>query len=349
VKTPGVLLSVIALVLLVERRWFWAAFVGSFAFLDWQPLGIYALAAVVAAFLLGERRWRQVAYAVAGAAIPLLATLLYLVIAGDLSQFFEASVTFPATGLDRDPITFGERLSAIVHVVNDNYKLGRVLLWGGLVLLPLVLLRRRIERPSTAIVLATLLGFVALTLTDFQGYPDLYPLLPYAAIGMGGFVAVAVAERGRAAVAVACVAMLWFVGSSFQRYRSASDEVPPLSLERAYADRVERLIGPGQRLYALGDPTLLVLTQRRNPTRYVYLGSGVDEWAIKHEFGSFARWKAEIRAVDPPVIVMNTWRSTRAERMAAWLTQTYGPPTSVGTWRFYVKPSLRERARREGI
>src|SRR3954464_14768762 len=84
VKTPGVLLSVIALLLLVERRWFWAAFVGSLAFLDWQPLGIYALAAVVAAFLLGEARWRQAAYAVAGAAIPLAATALYLAIAGSL-------------------------------------------------------------------------------------------------------------------------------------------------------------------------------------------------------------------------------------------------------------------------
>src|SRR4051794_15781093 len=60
-KTPGVLLSVVALVLLVERRWFWAGVAGSLAFLDWQPLGIYAVAAVVGAFLLGEGRWRQAA------------------------------------------------------------------------------------------------------------------------------------------------------------------------------------------------------------------------------------------------------------------------------------------------
>src|SRR4051812_6323458 len=200
-KTPGVLLSVVALVLLVERRWFWAAFLGSLAFLDWQPLGIYALAAVVAAFVLGEARWRQAGLALAGAAIPLAATVLYLAIAGDLSQFVEASFTFPATGLERDPITFGQRLTAIVNVVNEHYHLGRVLLWGGLVLLPLVLLRRRVDRPATVILLATMLGFVALTLTDFQGYPDLFPLLPYAAIGIAGVVAVAIAERGRVAVA----------------------------------------------------------------------------------------------------------------------------------------------------
>src|SRR3954471_1703340 len=89
-KTPGVLLSVVALLLLLERRWFWATFVGSVAFLDWQPLGLYAVAAVVAAFVLGEARWRDAGKAFAGALIPLAATVVYLALAGDLSQFFEA-------------------------------------------------------------------------------------------------------------------------------------------------------------------------------------------------------------------------------------------------------------------
>src|SRR3954468_14195809 len=139
-KTPGVLLSVVALLLLVERRWFWAAFAGSLAFLDWQPLGIYAFAAVAGAFVLSEARWREAGKALAGAAIPLAATVLYLAIAGDLSQFVEASFTFPATGLDRNPISFGDRVRAILHVVNKFYPQGRILFWAGLALLPVVLL-----------------------------------------------------------------------------------------------------------------------------------------------------------------------------------------------------------------
>jgi hypothetical protein len=348
-KTPGVLLSVVALLLLVQRRWFWAALVGSLAFLDWQPLGIYAIAAVVAAFVLSEARWREAGKALAGAAIPLAGTLLYLVIAGDLSQFFEASFDFPATGLDRDPISLWDRIGAITHVVNKYYPQGRILFWAGLALLPFVLLRRRVRRPTVVIVLTTLLVFVALTLTDFQGYPDLFPLLPYAAIGIAGVVAIAIDQRGMDAVVVALVAMALLSALTFKHYLGAIEDHPPLSIERYYANRVDRLIGPGQRLYALGDPTVLVLTGRRNPTRWIYLGSGVDEWAIKHDFGSFAAWKAEISAVDPPVIVMNTWASPRAVRMAKWVERTYGPPTTVGTTRFYVKPSLRERATRLGI
>src|SRR3954451_1374346 len=205
-KTPGVLLSVVALLLLVERRWFWAAFAGSFAFLDWQPLGLYAVAAVVAAFVLSEARWREAGKALAGAAIPLAATVVYLALAGDLSQFFEASFDFPATRLYPDPIPLWQRIGGITHVVNKFYTEGRVLFWAGLVLLPVVLLRRHVRRPTVVVmVLVTLLGFVALSLTDFQGYPDLFPLLPYAAIGIAGVVAVAIDERGMDAVVVVLV------------------------------------------------------------------------------------------------------------------------------------------------
>ena len=348
-KTPGVLLSVVALVLLVERRWFWAAFVGALAYLDWQPLAIYALAAVVGAFLLEEGRWKRAGQAIAGAAIPLVATVLYLAIAGDLSQFVEASLTFPATGLKRGSETLGDRLDTIVHVVNQSYHFGRILFWGGLALLPVALLRRRIERGSVALVLGTLLGFVVLTLTDFQGYPDLFPLLPYAAIGIGGVVAVLVADRGRVVAATAGVALVALVALAFGSYLDTKEKKLPLTRQRGLAHKIDRVVGPGERLYSLGDPTLLVLTQRRNPTRYVYLGSGVAEWAIKHHFGSLAGWQAEIRAVDPPVIVMNTWQTPRAVKMAAWLTQTYGPPRKFGTSRIWVKPSLRARAASAGL
>ena len=71
-KTPGIFLGVLAMVLLARRRWFWGALAGSLAFLVWQPLAVYALAAVVLAPLVTDagRRGRALATAVAGAAIP---------------------------------------------------------------------------------------------------------------------------------------------------------------------------------------------------------------------------------------------------------------------------------------
>src|SRR4051794_221630 len=86
-KTPGILLMAVSLALLVRRRWFLAGIAGSLAFLDWQPLGICAAAAVVGALLVSEEsRLRRALIALAGVAIPLAATVVFLLIDGGLSR-----------------------------------------------------------------------------------------------------------------------------------------------------------------------------------------------------------------------------------------------------------------------
>ena len=356
-KTPGILLMVVSLALLVRRRWFLAGIAGSLAFLDWQPLGICAAAAVVAALLVNEPedepRWKRGARALGGVAIPIVATVLFLLIDGGLSEFIEASFTFPATGLRRGDVTLGGNVDTIVRVVNDHYGHTRVLFWAGLALLvPAALLAAR--RVQARIVLGTLVAFVAASVYDFQGYPDLYPLLPYAALGIGGVVAVLAPRvtgtwprRVAAGVALAAVAVL--VGLSIHWFDNARDAGPSLRKERAQAAKVQRLLQPGERIYALGDPTLLVLTHRRNPTRYIYLGSGVDHWAVDHTFGSLQGWQNHIRAANPAIVVMNLWRSDLALEMRVWLKATYGPGKFLGNWRVFVRPDVRARAARMGI
>ena len=360
-KTPGLLLMVASLALLVRRRWFLAGIAGSLAFLDWQPLGICAAAAVLGALLVNEpedeSRWKRGARALGGVAIPLTATVLFLLIDGGLSRFIEASFTFPATGLRRGHVTLGGNIDTIVRVVNDHYGHTRVLFWGGLVLLAGVLtawLLRGRRRVPALVVLGTLAAFVAASVYDFQGYPDLYPLLPYAAIGIGGAVAVVAPavtglwpRRVAAGLALAAVAVL--AGLSVHWFDGARDAGPSLYKERAHATKIERLLRPGERIYALGDPTLLVLTHRRNPTRYIYLGSGVDHWAVDHTFGSLQGWQAHIRAANPAIVVMNLWRSDLALQMRTWLKSTYGPGKFLGNWRIFVRPDVRARAARMGI
>jgi hypothetical protein len=352
---------VLSLALLVRRRWFLGAIAGSLAFLDWQPLGICAAAAVVAALLVNEpadeSRWKRGARALGGVAIPLVATVLFLLIDGGLSRFIEASFTFPATGLRRGNVTLGGNVDTIVHVVNQHYGHTRVLFWAGLVLLAVVLvvwIYRAVDRVPALVVLGTCAAFVAASVYDFQGYPDLFPLLPYAAIGFGGAVAV-IAPRvaglwpRRIAAGLALAAVVVLAGLSIHWYSGARDAGPSLHKERAQAAKIQRLLQPGERLYALGDPTLLVLTHRRNPTRYIYLGSGVDHWAVDHTFGSLAGWQAQIRAANPAIVVMNLWRSDLALQMRPWLKTTYGPGKFLGNWRLFVRPDVRARAARMGI
>jgi 4-amino-4-deoxy-L-arabinose transferase-like glycosyltransferase len=361
-KTPGIFLMVLALGLLVSRRWFLAGIAGSLAFLDWQPLGICAAAAVIAAVLVAgeEPRWRRGAVALGGVAAPIVATVLFLAIDGGLPQFIEASFTFPATGLKRGDVTLGGNIRQIDTIVNQHYGDTRVLFWGGLVLLVAVLgawlVRRRVapERVlPAAVVLGTFAAFAAASVADFQGYPDLYPLLPYAALGIGAAVA-AIAPRvsgvgaRRAAAAIALSGVVLLVALSFHWY-SGRQPGPSLQTERGYARTLNRLLDPGERLYVLGDPTPLVLTKRRNPVRWIYLGSGVDRWAIKHDFGSLAGWQANIRAVDPPVVIFNLWTSGKGQQMRAWLRSEYGTGKFLGHWRVFAKPEIRARARARGI
>ena len=47
------------------------------------------------------------------------------------------------------------------------------------------------------------------------------------------------------------------------------------------------MLGATGQLYAMGDPTPLVILHRRNPDRFIYLGSGVDHWRDTHTTGGF--------------------------------------------------------------
>src|SRR4051812_31030603 len=55
-KTPGTLFAVLALTLLVRRRWFWGALAGSLAALVWQPFAVYVVVTVAAAAVGARRR-----------------------------------------------------------------------------------------------------------------------------------------------------------------------------------------------------------------------------------------------------------------------------------------------------
>jgi hypothetical protein len=179
-KTPGILLAVLSMLAMGRRRWFWAGLCGSLAFLVWQPLGIYAALAVVV-----SRRWRTAA----GVALPLVVTAAYFWGAGALGDFVQAAFAFPVEGLHRTPETIGQRLGHIAAVVHDHYAGAVVQFWAGLALAAILAAWRRVW-----VVLASLVAIAGFSALDFQGYPDLYPLLPYAALGLGGAVAEALAE-----------------------------------------------------------------------------------------------------------------------------------------------------------
>jgi 4-amino-4-deoxy-L-arabinose transferase-like glycosyltransferase len=364
-KTPAILFAVVSMTLLVRRRWFWGSFAGALAFLVWQPMAIYVLVAALAALATAERgeRRRRLGRVAAGAAIPIASVTLYFLIAGALGKFVQAAVTFPLTGIERGPETLHEHFDRIADVVAAGYPRIYVLIWAGLLALPLLaawrLVRARarprevLADPLVSVVLASLVPLALYSLHDFQGYPDVYPALPYAAIGIGGVAATALTALGRrpaahVVTAGALVAAAGLAALSWHWYSTPSGHVRWLVRERATAARIERLLDPGETLYALGDPTVLVLTDRRNPSRFIYLGSGVAAQAAPEAQGGTEGWGRRILASDPAVIVVNDWHGPRRRPLSLVLRKTYDRGF-VGGWRVLFKPEVKARAAQRGV
>jgi hypothetical protein len=291
--------------------------------------------------------------------IPVAAAFVYFWLAGALSEFVDAAFVFPLSGVQRDE-TFGQRLGLINDVIHAQYNvLNGWLLYGGLALLgvavALVLwrgrsrLRRAFANPLVCVVAVSALPLIAFTLHDFQGYPDVYVLLPYAALGVGSLVPLA---RGRAARAMplALVAAAVLVAFTWNTYATSARSPVNLQVQEHRAAAIDQILGPSGRLYAIGDPTSFVLTHRRAANRYVYLGSGVLGWMLRKTPGGFDGWLAQIRAADPGVIVIHTFLPLEPKTYAFLhhLQEGY-VPRWLGSWELLIKPELLARAREQGV
>ena len=366
-KTPAVLFAVLSMWLLAGRRWFWGALFSALAVLVWQPMVFYLLVAVLLPPLAATgRRRRAFLQAVVGAAIPVAVTSLYFAVAGAFRLFVEAAVVFPLSGVQREAETLGARLLHIRDLIDSNYGYGGVPFWVGLALLLVCVVvhlvrgrsswRTALLAPLVAVVLVTLVGNAAYAATDFQGYPDLYPLLPYPAIGFGGAVALLVeAVRARAAQRVAAVAVLAALALlAGLTWVSFSDDPvnthrPGLGAQLSDACALDRVLVPGTPLLSLGDPVPLVTTHRRNPDRFIYLGSGVDRWKVDHTPGGVTAWTTQIAHWAPSVVVVRSWEGQYRPAIARWLRQNGYVPRYAGSWRIFVTPGALERAPQQGV
>lgn len=366
-KTPGILAAVVAMWLSARRQWLLAGAAGALAFLVWQPLVVYPVVTFVVAIVNADegRRRRAAVLAAGGALAPVVATVVGFAAGGALSDLYGSTVDYPMNGVVRGTVTFTGRFTRIASVIHTWYGVSGVLLWCGMAAVVLLagahVVRGRmrggaltaLRDPLVFVVLLTGLGEMLYALYDFQGYPDVYPLLPYGAIGLGGLTAIALRWLGGslrwqvgAGAALAAVGVLagfswtWF-GNDPQRGL--------LRAQRANACALERILGDDGRFYDLGNPSFLVLTHRRNPDRFVYLAAGVDDWKVKHTTGGFEGWVQQVEAAQPAVIGIGGWTTAlRVEMGSALRTDGY-IGRYAGNWRLLMTKDALVRARQEGV
>lgn len=323
VKTLGVLLLLLTLLATVERRWVAAALAGCAAALTWQPLVVLPLLVLglAVASPAGERLRATTRVVAAGTAAVLL-VLAGTVATGSLDDLVEAAVVFPLTGMSHRDSSLGVRLEIIGQVVvGDRYGFTGVVVLAGLLLLVVgcghAAVRRTHDRVALVVPLAAL-GAVAMTLSDFQGYPDLYPLLPFGALGWAWAVS-RVHGPSVGAVVVGVLAAALVVASAV----TIPDDGDRFTLDRQRrtAQWAAGLVGPGETLWALGDPTPLVLTGRSIPDPYVLLVGGIATWKLDRLPGGVAAWREQLRDARASVVVVNGVTEGPALQLVALLRE----------------------------
>ena len=303
-------------------------------------------------------------WAAVAAALPVAVTMIYFAATGAFGDFIESTVSYPFTGVVAKPESLGRHFTIIGDVVTTIYRFSGWLLWAGLiatVAISAMRIRelreqrwRMLADPWLGAVFATGLFEGLYAIYDFQGYPDVFPLLPYGAIGLGAAAAMVMSRvsapevRPRVAVSIlALVAVL--AGLSFAWFKPDEKHGVALREQQADACALQRMLKPDGRLYALGDPAFLVLTHRKDPSRFIYLEAGVDKWKVDHTPGGFDAWAGDIVAMRPDIIAVGGWYKTLHNRMAAKLEEAGYLPRYVGSWRVFLGPGMTARANQTGV
>jgi MFS family permease len=379
-KTPAVLFAVVSMCFAARRKWFWAGVFSALGLLVWQPLFGYSIVYGVLALVLGDplgtsdgdaapvvRRpkahWRPFWITVLGVAIPVAITSIYFAAAGAFGKFIEAALVFPLRGAKPKSLTLHERLRLIRQTIITSYQFsgyqfsGYLLIVGYCVLIVLVvLIFVRHGRRVGAAFADPVVGVVALTgvvqcayaATNFQGGPDVFPLLAPGALGFAGATALVLGwlRRSRlryaAAVAVLTAAAV-LAGFSWVWFENDPQGV--LGRQQAQACAIARIVTAQHPLWVMGDTIPLVLTGRTNPDRFAYLGEGVDHWRIKHTQGGFKGWMREIQAAEPWVIVVHKWSGRVMVHTQDYLSHHGYSQRYLGSTRVYLPTDGLRRAR----
>lgn len=320
-KTPMTLFVAGALWAVTRRYWFTAGVCVSLATLCLQ-IGFFAsFTASVAAVLLltSGGRLRATARFVAGGLLPVAVLAAWFAAVGSLRASVEAFLLINIRYTEPDPP--GEYVNLIWQDAREAYGFTLWLLIAGLVALALrgVTAAHRATRrrePAVVVLAAFALGAVVgllWNLRDYDAWPDLFPLLPFAAVGLAGLVPVlerhAPAQAARVVVAVALVACL--VPAALWSLGTRGDT---LVQQQEAVDAVTQALGTSPSIVSIEAPQPLVLTQQANWSRHQMFRGGLEDYVDDTWPGARTGFAEDLVARRPDLVAVgettySTWRT----------------------------------------
>ncbi len=364
-KVFVILFALLALAFLAQKRWGWTGVCAALSTLAWQPAlmvqAIAMLLALLAPFLESKRARPQEnlraglqnnARLLLGFLAPFAFVMLYLVANNALLAAYNATIGANVTHFNntqaRVPL-FQTVDGNLAEIIEDGalycYSLGEYWLNGigalgffSMLAAQIVSAARAKRLPldlrRTPLILYAF-GFAAFTLIDFDYCPDLIPLMPVVALGVG-WLAVTLSRaltRGisssvpnaaqaqmilLALVAAALLYVYWFdvwgyriTGTTF------GDQVQVANAAKEY-------LQPGDRVLSFGNAIVLIETQQPNATKILHLGSKSGLGVLASEPGGM---QGMIDALDQnPPKVITLARETRLDwtkPLYRWMERRY--------------------------
>jgi hypothetical protein len=344
-KTPMTLFIILALWAVARRWWFTAGLGVSLASLCLQTAFPSTGAAVLVGVLLLAQggRLRALGRVALGGLVPVGVLGVWFALAGSLRASVDGFYTLNRRYTVPNPIT--DKVDAAWQDMHTAYGATVWLLFVGLVVvvvlgsLAAVSRRARDADPAVAVLPALAAGVLvglAWTLKDYDAWPDLFPVLPFAAIGIGSVFALAerhLSRRTAGGIATVFSVAALVVALMF----SVSMRDDTLDVQRHDTDAVLAQLPEGATITSIEAPQPLVLTGRTNPTRYQMFRNGLQDYMEDTWPGGLNGFKQDLVARHPDLIAVG---ETVSDSWRASIEPDYVYIGSAPVWGWYARASL---------
>jgi len=329
-KTTMVLFLLGCLILLGRRRWALAGACAALATLTWQPVFAVTLAALAAATLLErrDRRSRILLRFTLGGLVPSLATVCFFLAAGALSPAIDGFIVINAA-YTRQPSFFSDP-GTMSATLLKAYDLTLPLIIGGLVALFVLGVRELpvVRRPTAAsptargLVICAAGGAVgtAWTLADINGAPDLFVVLPLAAVGLAASAVRLLDRLPRRPALIGAVAVVCF-GLVAACAESVSTRGDMLLVQRADVDAVLGTQPGDATVVSLNAPQVLALAGRDDPVAYQVMNQAQKRYLDATYPGGMSGFLETLAELRPTFVVVG--QAYRDPWPDAWLNDDY--------------------------
>jgi len=349
-KVPMTIFGLMTLLLIAKDRPFWAGFCSMLSCLCWQP-GLLFTAMAVLVLSRYLTRWRDLRAirVLAGATLPLGVTLIYFFLAGALGDMWRWTVTYnysvymPET--HEGAALSVSRFWSLIDQVTSGHTLLIKLGIAGLLMFGVeciwVSLKDRGSATSSELFKHALvvlpLAYFAFKLISYPGADDLILFLPFLALFAGYLFTVAsrlIGEVGavRRTLSLAHVVrwirlapvpvliVICFVRGVHYR----GDEGSTLQDQQREVKAVAQVLNPDDKIYVHGTLEILVLLNKPNMNRYIFLDRGKDTYIAQLTPGGFNTILEEMKNQHPKVVAISRVQNVaHRDDLLAWAAEEY--------------------------